>query len=1221
MTHTHATVWHYIHGTSATDQSKPLSIKLLHPSSNPRHPLPLGVLVPTSAEPAILVVMPTSGKVTYWESLSSAANVDPYRQKQQSVQGAVSGMLSGEVVTKITEAEPRGFVLSLSTGRLAHLMVSDIQGRSSININFMRDSGAQSGGVFGSLRSVFSSAGWRKDIAAVRAGSSLQRGQRFVMVATTKGTFQTWDLNWNGTHNLVNEVEAKNDILQALVEGAELPPNFDEHQFEVLDFTVLPGGEPSREDAALNKIADWKLMVLTSFRETDFTRYALMRLTLTSSSFSVDVVHPITCFRTSLPLASQFRPQVIVPQPAQTAFVIFETSVVLISLVEVAETPSSQLQIEAHTLPEPFQDVLDFRRNKHYRVVGCAPEAYDHGHTASSCVLMVYGFGLVRVSTLPVKDGQSALDRAAVTVKTKIEQAVFFGSLQQDLLDFTPRPEIVFNQEEVEAAALSIAQSIMDSSSAYIAAIAPSMEQTLQRRATALAELNKVLRQHYPPLSRLARWKLLWNAEKMSSAQAIWRCYTAALTDPSKGSDNRTLLAQLVEYMNENLKTENQPDQHETDGVRHWFIHDVWRLENIIPWAQEIVEQLFQESVADNTKIDQATQARFVSEANDIQLAGLETAFRFRELNAAAYGLGTERMVDGVLKGAYEELPQIWTSTPFIVVKVKNLTDISREIAKLNEDTDGSEGLPSPELVIKLAADNPRQVEICCQTYIERYRWLKARPDAEHRAAGDELMLAHFEVRKSLFASLSDIGQPEKGIKLAEKYHDMDALVMIIEQEIDAEESDEVRKQYEERIPEYFIKFGTSFAAAFFKRHLNGGKSVDVLENNSAYKKYLTHFLRNYPDYAKVAWINEVAAERNYRQAAMLLERAATQEKNLWSHKTKLSMAKLSMLAASAKRQVEDKAMKSATKAIDRRLPITIVQQNLHHCIKSTVRDALDADAEADLAMQRYGSVFVKGKPYLRETLNQNLRRMLVMEILAEEDLIDVLTLIDGQTSLFNTSSEDEIILDSRFFSAFKVLRQSTPDDNDSGREELLEKIVWRRCLIQDDWKFINRTEAKDDQQVEVEIANTSLFKTLKEGYRNNFWDKHPPPPPSSLLEAGTTLSSLQSSFSYTSTPENTLTLLAHDLEKESDLLEEYLEEGRLEEWWKGVDNAAREAARSEADEEGDEKLRKREEKLEVIARMREADKQAWLGHEDVDGWLEFGYEGKGDTFNSMDLS
>lgn len=1135
--------------------------------------------------------MPASGKITYWESITAAASADSARQKQQCVQGSVSGLMSVEFVTKITEAEPRGFVLTMSTGRFAHLVVSDAQGKPSISIQFMRDNGAQSGGVFGSLRSVFSSAGWRKDIAAVRAGASWQRGQRFVVVATTKGAFQTWDLSWNGTHTLVNDIDAKNDILKALLEGAEVFQDQDEHLFEVLDVTVLPGGSSGKEVAKLNKSGDCKLMALTVFKEADSSKYALIGLTLTSGSVTIDVVHPITCYTTSLPTETQCKPQVLVPEPAQTAFIIFEKSVVLISLVEIPFNPSSQLLEEAHTLPDPFQDAIDFHKTKPYRAVGCAAEAGDRSHGPSSCVITIYGFGMIRVSALSMKEGQSALDRATVTAKTKIEQAVFFGSLQQDLLDFTPRLELRFSGEEVEAAALDVSHSIMNSTSAYIPAITPSMDQQLQRRATALADLNKHLRKHYAPLSRLTKWRLLWSAEKMASAKAIWKCYNAALGDQNKGSDGRTLLPELIECISENFKTENQPDHHETDGVRHWFINDVWRLEHVVPWAQNIVEMLFTESVEDSKKMDFASQARFASEANDVQLAALETAFKFREANAAIYGLERDALFDGVLKpGFYDGLPQIWTSTRSIVERVKTLTDVSRELTRLGENAEGDEGEPTPDLIMKLAADNPRQAQICCQTWIERFRWLKSRPDPESKAAGEKLMRAHFAVRKVLFASLCDVGQAEMGIKLAEKYRDMDALADIIEQEIDSAEDDRTAQIFEQRIYQNFVKFGILWADAFFIKQLDGARAVQILSNNGKFKQHLTHFLHNHPRYAKLAWINDVTSERNYAAAADNLKRVEEQETSLWNRKVAFSMGKLNIIAALGKGQANEQSVQAAVREIDEKAAVVTIQEEVFKHIKPTMQDALDAEAEADLAMLKYGSHNVEGKPILRDALEHGLRMLLAMETLPADYLITILTLVDNE----GPSPSDEAFMDSRFFSALKVLRSDDVATTDSGHKALQEAFIWRRCMIQDNWENINRTELKDETQVGVETGATSLFKTLREGYRTGFWDKHSPLPPSALLEAGTTIDSLRTSLYFASMSDNALELLAQDLEKEAEVLELHIEKGRLEDWWKGVVSAARDAAREEADQKGEEAMKKREVEMKFLARMVKMDKEAY---------------------------
>ena len=1189
MTQSQALVWRYVQGTMSAEQIRPLNIRLLHPSSNSRHPLPLGVLVPTSAEPALLVVMPTSGKITYWEGLTSASNVDPNRQRQQSVQGAVSGMLSGEVITKITEAEPRAFVLTLSTGRLAHLIVSDPQGKPSIKVQYLRDNGAQSGGVLGSLRGVFSNSGWRKDVAAVKAGNSWQRGQRYVVIATSKGSFQTWDLSWNGTHSLVSDVDAKDDLLHALIEGADVFRDNKDHIFEVLDFTILPWGGSENQVAKLGKSGDCKLLTLTVLKGAESSRYALIGLTLAAGSVTIDVVHPITCYKTSLPAETQFKPQVLVPEPAQVAFLVLEKSIVLVSLVEIAETPSSQLQMEARTLPDPFQDALDFRSTKPYRTVACAPELSDRNHSQSSCVLMIYGFGLVRISALPMREGQSALDRATVTAKTKLEQAVFFSNLPQDLLDFSPRPEISFEQEEVEVAALSVSHSIMSSTSVYMPSISPSMEQQLQRRSTALADLNKHLRQHYPPLGRLTRWKLLWNAEKMAAAKALWRCYNTIVSNQNRSSNDPSVLVELIESLHESLKTENQPEHHETDGVRHWFIHDVWRLEYIIPWAQNMVELMFENAVEDNKRIEPAIQARLVSEANDIQLSSLETAFAFREANVAAYGLQDEAMMDGVLLRGYEELPEIWTSTANIVERVKTMADVSRELACLDEDDDAGEGDPLPDLVLKLAADNPRQVQICCQTYIERFRWLRSRPDIESKGAGEKLKQAHFAVRKALFKSLPDVGQPEKAIQLAQKYCDMEALADIIEGEMLSAESDEMVRLLEERIYSYFVTFGTKWSNAFFTKHLDGGKAVGILNGNASFKDYLTQFLRHHPDYAKLAWIHEAASEHSYIAAAENLLLAQKQETNLWSQKVSLSMSKLSLWAATGTAQVKEKKAKDTTQTIDKKLSVLNIQEKLCNCVKPTIRNALDGDAEVDLALQRYGSL-LQGKSTLRHSLERHFRKMLALEALAPEDLIDTLTLIRGE----GASPDNEDFMDSRFFYAFRVLRLASSEMGDSGLKELEERFIWRRCMIQDDWKVINRTEFKDDAHAEVETGATALFKTLREGFRTGFWDESGPLPPSKVLEAGTSIDALRASSHFAEVPENALAMLAQDLEMEDEMLEEYMEEGRLEERWKGVVEAAKAWARQEADSEGEEQLRVRDAQRDFVTRMVEKDREAY---------------------------
>ena len=58
--------------------------------------------------------------------------------------------------------------------------------------------------------------------------------------------------------------------------------------------------------------------------------------------------------------------------------------------------------------------------------------------------------------------------------------------------------------------------------------------------------------------------------------------------------------------------------------------------------------------------------------------------------------------------------------------------------------------------------------------------------------------------------------------------------------------------------------------------------------------------------------------------------------------------------------------------------------------------------------------------------------------------------------------------------------------------------------------------------------------------------------------------------------------------------MEESMEEGRLDERWKGVVEAAKASARDEADSKGEEQLRIRNAQEELVARMAEKDRQAY---------------------------
>lgn len=70
--------------------------------------------------------------------------------------------------------------------------------------------------------------------------------------------------------------------------------------------------------------------------------------------------------------------------------------------------------------------------------------------------------------------------------------------------------------------------------------------------------------------------------------------------------------------------------------------------------------------------------------------------------------------------------------------------------------------------------------------------------------------------------------------------------------------------------------------------------------------------------------------------------------------------------------------------------------------------------------------------------------------------------------------------------------------------------------------------------------------------------------------------------------------MIARDLELEDAALQRCVEEGRLDEWWKGIVDATRSSARNEADRVGAEESERNEAEHDFREKMRREDQAAW---------------------------
>lgn len=1035
----------------------------------------------TTVDPGLVVVVPSTGKITFWETISTVAIFGLPKQKHAGIQGSIPGLMSGEYATEIINAEPAGVIVTLSSGRFAHVTVRDPQGKPAVNAQFLRGSSRSTGGgILGGIRNVLSGTTWRRKIVAARAGRSSQRGQRDIVIATSSGTIELWDTHWNHGNNLKIQVDVREAIAQEL-ERYDLAAGEDiRNSLQVLDLT--PRDEPNSVDCAASD--QMSLWILVTVPRGDSSSHFILGLDISESSAVAGRIFPVNYKSNARDSDARWSPRIIVPKPGDTAFVIFEDGLVLVSLVTLTESPSTQLLVGVENVPAPFQDYIRFRPGHDYGVSGYGFEDASDAQHNPSCVIMVRNFGLIRVTSLPRPASETGLEETCITTKSRLEQIVFHDNAKTNPFDFVGYGELYASVAALEDAALQINDEILKSSSRFVATTAPSLEQQMRFRASALQKLALFLRESRTELTYLTRWTLLWGAEKLAAQRAIWRIHEML---PKDDSDQQTHLERVLDSMGDKFKTALDTDSGETDPVRHWFIHDTWRMDFVVPWILN--------SIRDSSKSQPRVGLPFASliwEASELSLAVLETVFRFREENAPHYGLNYE-YADHTGKSAprYSELPEFWTSQHINCTETDALLDVELNTCLQWKQQSPETGTHEPQALKRLKENIPREFKALSQIWTERTQWCAAQSDAEIVEAGMSFQQSNIERRRSKLLKMTGLGLTEEAVLLAERFRDMKALVdlmTILRQQMkerhraaggDPLGLEEIFLAWRKRIDQYFEKFGKEFGDAFFTRQIAIGAPGNLLRMRE-YQGHVTEFLRDRPAYAKVGWMNEVSGERDYGRASEALVNLASGESDLWSKKVEVSIAKLASLALLQEThgfgQAEE--VKEVSRRFDGQMNLSLTQEALYDHIAPALHGAIDQSAELQLANEQFSKVVVQSKPALCEALQRGLAKVVGKCPAEPDELIDVLTLMDSVQFL---EGEGDDISGDQFPWALDVLKLSDIAQQDPSYHQTLEKIIWRRCMIRDDWEEINKTNQKGDEEMESAIRSTVLFRTLLE--------------------------------------------------------------------------------------------------------------------------------------------
>ncbi|RAH61786.1 hypothetical protein BO85DRAFT_455907 [Aspergillus piperis CBS 112811] len=1163
LTKSHAIVWAYSTTTPSPSPADVFTLAIPESCKEPGNTAPLGLLLSTVAGgvPGLMVVMPYTGKIIYWETISSAATLAFSRQKHSGIQGCIPGLLSGEHATDVINSEPSGVVVILSTGRVAHITIRDCQGKPAVTVSFLRSpAGGGRPGLLGSLRNALGGGFYRKDIATVRAGESHQRGQRDVVIATSQGLFEIWDTHWNNGSMLKHQHDVYGLLSEAL--GPLIVGEADDYRLKVLDFVLADCKSTNARDGPNSSLIT---AVVASVSHSAPGIVRDMFVVQMRFSDDVQVLSTNTIDFHGLRTHLDFpRVRLFVPSPGHTAFIVVGQSIVLLSLT-ISEHPTiTQDAVSVTQQGRAFKDIIPLRSGESYEILGSGCENQSGEGSLAACLLMVRDFGIIRIAALPSERTKSNVDVGRITAKHKIEQAIFYGTMTKNPLNLTGDDGIGFPISETENAALEICQELMRSASEFIPSSGISVDQNLKLRAKALDDLALLLTQQNETIRREIWWQLLWSAEKLAAQRAMWKLEDEARKCTSK---NSTLLAHIIGLMSEKFKTKIEEQTGDCDPVRHWFLYDTFQMEHIVPWIFKAIKP---------QKGSSAKQGRRMSEqlleASDLSLAVLETAFRYRDENSSRYGIGDGYLEDGILTGDYTGLSEFWTSQRYCYIEFGHLLDLELDSCRawIQKTTIGVE-LPETQTVRRIAKNSSRQLQILGLMHCERVRWLSSQESQKLIDESIATEQAHIKQRKWQLFKLAGIGHLDDAIMLAEQFRDMGALVELIIELQDQTKSlvthqdspnknagadENASERLSQKISFYFEKFGESWADSFFSRQISMGQS-GILFAMKKFQPFVTQFLRKHPAYLRLGWINDVIGENDYEGAARSLEKLATKhESDIWSHRVELSLAKLANLAVWEESRMPDSlVVRKNVRRLEDFAEVDAVQEVIFAYVAPALHNAIDQKAEIDIAIEQFRNPTAADRPSLHEIFSEALAKIVTRQVLSSDELVDLLTRI--YLSQVSDQGQDEIV-GKQFYLALRIIRLSY-DQRDPQYHAALQKLVWRRCMIDNNWEKLEEAAEGLGMDTESFLYATTLSRTLcwclRDGLDedSNYPSIYVPNGPHDVL-----LSDFDADLITTRFPPERRARISRDLARENEILLQQIEKGKLDFWFKNLFDSAK---------------------------------------------------------------
>ncbi|WWD16353.1 hypothetical protein CI109_100779 [Kwoniella shandongensis] len=1086
--------WNYLKPT----HSSPTTYTFLapptdHPHGNNVDPPVLSALYTgsTSSEPGMILVSP-SGTIRFWESMSLALTANSERYQELYID-----LGEDDVVERIWKLDGNNFVLTTVTSLAFRLTISPAGGRLVPTITAL----TRPGGMFGrATNAIFNTREDRTGISSVASAA----GYVYIMA---QRMIQKWAFGPDG-QKLVQEY----DLHEAV--GSSL-------------FEQWSSGTVSLELNDIVTLGQDELAVLVSYIEQEPGTSGYPRLH-NSHAIVVFSFHPksqtLMVARTvyvSYLAHSDPRnldvPRLLVPPGSSMAFIRFAEVILLISLDDDA----------------PYEEAItlkDAGRNAFIGAGTIRASAISKRSLANpSIVAIPASGGLMSIEALEPSVPSDTLNRlssATARLKSRLEQAVFFGERSDNPLSFDLPAG--FQGYAAEAAEVVSAE-IVASTSPYMPAIFE-LRPHLSDRLLRLKELMAYIRSNglLTILPQATRRRLSRDAEKITSAIDLWD-YQNRLMDQIHSRTPASLFSDSIHaYMTQaNIFDEE-------DYVRLFFRTQVQNLDRLL----EVVFATFREAVA---AADRADIASWVLEANKVFLYVVRTAAQYREAEQGLYEVDRERPAI-----------ELWTARDSLIDALDFLystteqliKERSRDLGSVIDESPSENGAPQlrheQQVQTQLKSQMANLAAALCTNMEDKCRATSRRQleDGADEQEGIKLGEKWIAMKPRVIRPLVGIDRVSEAYALAEHHNDFLTLVVLCH--------DPVAGAGPARLQSYIERFGEEFAFVLYQWYIDQGQLHVLLTQDEVYGSLVTRFfeLHGYPE---LAWMHHIACKR-YGQAAGALSSVLTSGQTNKVEQQHLvgSIAKLAAVAEIRSRG-DSEGRKQLLISLDDELDLVNLQNALRESLlpetgrsRTPAKSALEQQITLLVDRPAFKSLFL--------TLTQELVDGKGLDL---EGLIDVLTLKDN----YERVGDAAIALD-------RLVRDK---DLPEGRKQVALLSIWRRVYIRDNWAEIANTAGRSEQAQRAKVRATLTYQTIravndiKDFPRNFILSPHTssqPPLPAEIAAR------------FPTYPAEDVARLMADHEKEIELLNKYLEENGLEERVREVAEMVRKDLEEEEEEE-----------------------------------------------------